>query len=141
MSEDGATENPPGESLWNARQRRALDSCCSVLRQLCPPYSTPAHCCFLASHKLQVLHFWSFFKQCCSFCLNGVLIALHLTFAQNSYCGCEFCIFLYSIVCNKSSIWPCGTERVQTVDFEPKTTMVPLLLLASHPLLPCIKVL
>ena len=44
MSEDGATENPPGESLWNARQRRALDSCCSVLRQRYPSYSTPACC-------------------------------------------------------------------------------------------------
>ena len=75
----------------------------------------------------------------CSFCLSGVLIALHLTFAQNSYCGCEFCIFLYSIICNKLSISHSGTERVQLsplLNFCPSFT-----LLASHPLLPCIRVI
>ena len=119
--------------------RGNVDSC--VLPPRCPLYSTPAHCRFLGRQKLQFLHFWSFFQKMLQLLsLNrGVLIALHLTFAQNSYCGCEFCIFLYSIICNKLSISHSGTERVQLsslLNFCPSFT-----LLASHPLLPCIRVI
>ena len=64
------------------------------------------HCRFPGRHKLHFLHFGAFFQKMRQLLSlpRSILIALHLTFAQNSYCGCEFCIFLYSIICNKLSI-------------------------------------
>ena len=99
MSEDGATENPRG--------RVTLECQATLTAVSCHNYSPP-HCRFLGRHKLQFFALLELFQKMLQQLLSltrGVLIALHLTFAQNSYCGCEFCIFLYSIICNKLSIW------------------------------------
>ena len=137
MSEDGATENPQGRVTLECEATLTAVSCHHVAPSI-PPQLTVASS---AAKNCNFLHFWSFFQKMLQLLsLNrGVLIALHLTFAQNSYCGCEFCIFLYSIICNKLSISHSGTEKVQLsplLNFCPSFT-----LLASHPLLPCIRVI